>query len=149
MCRPFKKISIQIPIKIQAALRDGYASYGRGGQATFAHISISDLVTASTILLVRSVSFSISTPVGLCSKKNKGRTSERQGGRDEESLLQCQQQRRDYLAGRCQTHWFRASHEGKNLDPRAEELRPQVRLLWCLSPPDHPTPCARMGRDRC
>ncbi|KAJ6542657.1 hypothetical protein B0H19DRAFT_1310435 [Mycena capillaripes] len=48
---PFKKISIQIPIKIEAALRDGYASYGRDGQATFAHISIADLVSASTILL--------------------------------------------------------------------------------------------------
>ncbi|KAJ7780719.1 hypothetical protein DFH07DRAFT_793179 [Mycena maculata] len=48
---PFRKVSIQIPIKIQAALKDGYASYGRDGQATFAHISISDLVTASTILL--------------------------------------------------------------------------------------------------
>ncbi|KAJ6542660.1 hypothetical protein B0H19DRAFT_1310443 [Mycena capillaripes] len=48
---PFKKISIQLPIKIQAALRDGYASYGRDGQATFAHISLPDLVSASTILL--------------------------------------------------------------------------------------------------
>ncbi|KAJ7486198.1 hypothetical protein B0H11DRAFT_1142320 [Mycena galericulata] len=48
---PFRKISIQIPIKIEAALRDGYASYGRDGQATLAHISISDVVSASTILL--------------------------------------------------------------------------------------------------
>jgi len=48
---PFNKISIQIPVKIKAALRDGYASYGRDGQATFAHISIADVVSASTILL--------------------------------------------------------------------------------------------------
>ncbi|KAJ7160061.1 hypothetical protein C8R46DRAFT_362011 [Mycena filopes] len=48
---PFRKISIQIPIKVQDALRDGYASYGRDGHATFAHISIVDLVSATTILL--------------------------------------------------------------------------------------------------
>ncbi|KAJ6584047.1 hypothetical protein DFH09DRAFT_1144151 [Mycena vulgaris] len=48
---PFRKISIQIPAKINDALRDGYASYGRDGQATFAHISIADFVAASTILI--------------------------------------------------------------------------------------------------
>ncbi|KAF8172311.1 hypothetical protein K438DRAFT_1772680 [Mycena galopus ATCC 62051] len=48
---PFRKISIQIPAKIEAALRDGYASYGNDGQATFAHISVGDLVVATTILL--------------------------------------------------------------------------------------------------
>jgi hypothetical protein len=54
--RPFRKISIQIPTKIEAALRDGYASYGNDGQATFTHISVGDLVVATTILLVRRVS---------------------------------------------------------------------------------------------
>ncbi|KAJ6474216.1 hypothetical protein C8R45DRAFT_1011190 [Mycena sanguinolenta] len=48
---PFRKISIQIPAKIEAALRDGYASYGNDGQATFAHISVGDFVVATTILL--------------------------------------------------------------------------------------------------
>ncbi|KAJ7458153.1 hypothetical protein FB451DRAFT_1182898 [Mycena latifolia] len=48
---PFRKISIQIPAKIEAAIRDGYASYGRDGKATFAHIHIGDLVTATKILL--------------------------------------------------------------------------------------------------
>ncbi|KAJ7695834.1 hypothetical protein B0H14DRAFT_3174758 [Mycena olivaceomarginata] len=45
------KISIQIPAKIEAALHDGYASYGNDGQATFTHISVGDLVVATTILL--------------------------------------------------------------------------------------------------
>ncbi|KAJ6611426.1 hypothetical protein B0H10DRAFT_1953091 [Mycena sp. CBHHK59/15] len=49
--RPFKKIFIQILAKKRAALRDRYASYGNDGQATFAHISISNLVAATGILL--------------------------------------------------------------------------------------------------
>ncbi|KAJ7741288.1 hypothetical protein B0H16DRAFT_1565233 [Mycena metata] len=48
---PFRKISIQIPFKVEEALRNGYASYGGDGKATFASIHIVDLVSATTILL--------------------------------------------------------------------------------------------------
>ncbi|KAJ6584048.1 hypothetical protein DFH09DRAFT_265874 [Mycena vulgaris] len=48
---PFRKTSMQLPEKIKTALRDGYASYGRDGQATLTHVSIADLVVAITILI--------------------------------------------------------------------------------------------------